>query len=304
MKCRVPILILVLISLLFFTSCSTPEDTINLDEYKEKYSYGLQVFDMSMEMLPDAIDEFSPDKDRIIKFYNLTDRKTDYIFFVTLNGSLCPIKVDGQQAGFTFSSSTEANSVAELAVNIQLNEDQLLPDVNQLVFTVITENNVQNPDMIFNKVSFAHKIIVPDTIQFGTPNMEADENDYYPKSDEIIERYGNFQFATLQDIETRRYEMITNRSLQFYSDQRKEIRIEAVGDKGAYSLILFCNDKPIRLSGNEHNFKYTLNGDDMLSKELEITVEDTKGSLYALIFPLGNENYMPVLTNKVSFETD
>ena len=305
MKCRIYVIFTVIIGLVFSTSC-TQEEVLNLDEYKDDYSYGLQVFDMSMEMLPNAIDEFSTDKDRIIKFYNLTDHQTDYTFFVTLNGYLCPIIVNGEDAGIYYNSSAESNTVAEMEINIQLKEELLLSELNYLVFTVITENQIvpeQNSHMIFNIVSFAHQLIVPDAIQIGANAFTINDADYYHKSDELNERYGIYQFATLQDIETKRYEMISDWSLQLNADKRK-LRVEAVGDKGVYSLLLFCNDKPIYLSKDKYNYIFTLSGDDMFSKEIEITVEDTEGTLYALIFPLESDNYMPFLTDKVNFETD
>ncbi|GBF78487.1 hypothetical protein PA598K_07138 [Paenibacillus sp. 598K] len=307
MKYRMHILFVVLLSLILLMSCSHPENKINLEEYKNEYSYGLQVFDTSMEMLPNAIDEFSPNKERIIKFFNLTDHNTDYTLLVTLNGSLCSIKVDGQQAGLTYNSNAEANSEIEMDVSIQLKEEQLLPEFNYLVFTVITENqvaNVQNTDLIFNKVSFAHQLNIPNTVQVAPLKMTIDKNDYHLKSDEIIDRYKKYQFATLQDIETKRYEMIINRSLQVDSDKRLGVRVEAVGDNGLYSLLLFYNNKPFLFSGNKHNYTFELDGDNMLSKELEITAEDKEGSLFALVFPLDNENYNPFLTNKATFEAE
>lgn len=289
---------------MFLTSC-VHEEVLELNEYKNKYNYGLQVFDMSMKMLPNAIDKFSKNKDRIIKFYNLTDYKTDYTFLVTLNGYMCPIKVNNKEVGVYYNGSTEANSVTEMEVNIQLDEEQLLPEKNFLVFTVITENQIvtgQEDNMFFNKVSFAHQLIVPDTIQVETNTFTTNETDYCYKSEEINERYSNHQFATLQGIETKRYEMIIDRSIQFNYDKRKEFRIEAVGDKGVYSLLIFCNNKPIYLSKDKYNYVFTLSGENMLSKEIELTGEDTEGTLYALIFPLESDNYMPFLTNKSKFE--
>lgn len=306
MKYKIHILFVVIIGLILFTSCGHEEETY-IDEYKDEYSYGLQVFDMSMKMLPNATDEFSTNKDRIIKFYNLTDHVTDYIFFVTLNGSLCPIKVDGAEAGVSYSGSAEADSVTQMEVNIQLKGEQLLHESNFLVFTVITDNQIvpdHNVDMLFNKVSFANKLNIPDTTQVKTNTVTIYDADNYQKSDEIKERYGDYQFATLQDIETRRYEMISDRNIQFHSNQSKRVRIEAVGDEGMYSLLLFCNNNPIYLSKDKYDYIFRLEGHDMFSKEIELSSEDTEGTLYALIFPLASDNYMPFLTNKVKFVTD
>lgn len=147
-------------------------------------------------------------------------------------------------------------------------------------------------------------LLFEDAIHVETNNFDFSETDYYDRSDEINERYGVYQFATLQNKETRRYEMISDRSLQFNSDILNKLRIEAVGDKGMYSVLIFSNNKPIHLAKDKYNYLFKLSGNDMFSKEMEISVEDAEGTLYALVFPLESDVYMPFLSNKAKFETN
>lgn len=277
----------------------------NYTELKNlEYRFGLLLYDENMNFMTERKIAYSSSNiNRTVTFVNLTDKQSNFMLIVLLNGILQKFSAFGNKMDYTYKSVIGSEIEINIPVSIQCDDKLFTSGENRLLFTVLYDidkvPSLNNNHILFYSCTFPCEIVLPDMYPNKLFQPAFSNKNIIDKPKSLDNQFNGILYSSLCNNESGK-EMIHKRNFIFNSEEEEMVTVQTVGPPGEYSSILFCDNEPVFIENVGTNVFFKIDENSMFSRDYKISY-NSEGQLYALTIPLNIGLKYPITSEKSSY---